>query len=139
MKRLLAYLIVLVVGFAAGYYFHRSQVECVPFCMRTIHVAVSGDTAPFSVVPDPVHASRGDVLKWSHPTADTLIIDFTAEPRGAPTDKSVLMAARGDTASAAVRRDAALGPYKYAVIVASGGQRDTLDPQVIVEEIEGRE
>ena len=136
MRRILLRLLLLVIGLVVGYWYAttRCPPAPAPAARGQIVVGVTGDTAPFSIIPDPVTTHRGDRISWVHPTADSLIIDLRGDPLGLPTADSLLSVAAGDTASTMIRRDAPFGTYKYTVIVRVGAQRSTVDPHIIVEE-----
>jgi hypothetical protein len=137
MRRILLWLLLLVVGLLVGYWYATTR-PCTPaptqVAGREVSVGVTGDTAPFSIIPDPVTTRRGDRILWVHPTADSLIIDLRGDPLGLPTADSLLSVAAGDTASTTIRADAPIGTYKYSVTVRVGAQRDTEDPHIIVEQ-----
>ncbi|NIN70783.1 MAG: hypothetical protein GTO46_02380 [Gemmatimonadetes bacterium] len=136
MGRVLLWLLFLIIGLALGYWYATSCAPPPPTRVAGVEVVVgvTGDTAPFSIIPDPVTTRRGDTIRWVHPTADSLIIDLRGDPLGLPTADSLLSVAAGDTASTTIRLDAPFGTYKYSVTVRVGAQRDTEDPHIIVEE-----
>jgi hypothetical protein len=135
MGRILLWLLLLVIGLVVGYWYATTRCPPVPpTAVREVIVGVSGDTAPFSIIPDPVATRRGDRISWVHPTADSLIIDLRGDPLGLPTADSLLSVASGDTASTTIRLDSPYGMFKYMVIVRVGAQRDSVDPHIIVEE-----
>lgn len=106
-------------------------------CNETVEVhvvEVTGDAAPFTIVPDPVTTRRGDTLSWFHASADSLIIDLRGDRRGLPTTDSLLAVAEGDTATTTIRVAADTGTYKYSVTVLVGEQRTSEDPHIIVEQ-----
>jgi hypothetical protein len=139
MGRVIGWLLVLIILAAIGYYVGRQTCPAPPPApgARTVYVGITGDRAPYSIIPDPVVTRRGDVIAWVHPTADEIVIDLRGDRLGVPTADSVVSALQGETARTTVRSDAALGQYKYTVIVQIGAQRDTIDPHIIVEEEEG--
>jgi hypothetical protein len=137
MRRTLLWLLLFVVGLLVGYWYATTR-PCTPtptqVAGREVVVGVTGDTAPFSIIPDPVTTRRGDRILWVHPTADSLIIDLRGDSLGLPTADEVLSVAAGDTASTTIRADAPFGTYKYSVTVRVGGQRESVDPHIIIEE-----
>jgi hypothetical protein len=134
MGRILLWLLLLVIGLAVGYWYSSMRCVVVPAQAREVTVGVTGDSAPFSIIPDPATTRRGDSIRWFHPTADSLIIDLRGDPLGLPTADSLVSVASGDTASTMIRLDAPYGTYKYAVTVRVGAQRETVDPHIIIEE-----
>lgn len=137
MRRTLLWLLLFVVGFLVGYWYASGRCPAPPPPPRAagqVIVEVTGDTAPFSIIPDPVITRRGNRILWVHPTADSLIIDLRGDSLGLPTVDELLSVAAGDTASTTIRADAPFGTYKYTVIVRVGAQRESVDPHIIIEE-----
>jgi hypothetical protein len=101
MRRILLLLVALIIGFLLCYFYQ--VVTFTPY-RHTVTVGVTGGVAPFAVIPDPVTARRGDTLRWVHPTADSLIIDFSREQRGAPTVDLRPIGVGGAAAVSTIRR-----------------------------------
>jgi hypothetical protein len=136
---LLFILVLLAIGAVVGRWTSSRQPPVQPTAqvttVRTVVVGITGDTTPFTVIPDPVITRQGDTLSWIHPTADSLTIDLTTDPTGiVPTTDSLVFAGPGGTATTVIRADAPAGNYKYVIIVTSGGATQRMDPRVIVEE-----
>lgn len=99
---------------------------------RTFQISVTGVASPLAIDPDPVRVRPRDKLIWTHPSADSVIIDLSRVP-ATPTEA---FATLGDSAVAAITRDAPPGIYKYTVTIVIAGQPIVEDPEVIVEEEE---
>lgn len=126
MKALLPVL-ALIVGIGIGYFI--GSYRCQVCGAETRIVGITGDSAPFVIVPDPVEAYRGDALKWVHPTADTLELHLP----GIAVEDTFLRVVRGDTAVTSVLEGAPLGEaLKYTITVRSGGVVSTEDPEIVV-------
>lgn len=126
MKGLLL-LLALIIGLVIGYFVGSSRCEVCGAEDRI--VGITGDAAPFVIVPDPVQAYRGDVLKWVHPTADTLELQLP----GIAVEDTFLRVVRGDTAVTTVLESAPLdSALKYTITVRSGGSVSTEDPEIVV-------
>ncbi len=125
MRKVLLVLL-LVIGAVIGYLVGLSTRPACPAVERI--VGITGDSAPFTIIPDPVIVQREDTLKWLHPTADLLQIDLGE----APTADRRLRAARGDTAMTIVLPTAPFDTFKYSVTVTVGTETSTEDPEIIV-------
>ena len=117
----------LIIGLLIGYLVGSSRCEVCGAEDRI--VGVTGEAAPFTIIPDPVVAYRGDALKWVHPTADTLELRLP----GMAVEDTLLRVGRGDTAATRVLEEAPLGEaLKYTITVRSGDSVSTQDPEIIV-------
>lgn len=135
MGRFLAFVAVLAIGLAVGYYYCSTSP---PSYRHQITVGVTGGvTSPITVIPDPVTARRGDTLSWVHPTADSFYIQLVDSARGTPTVGDLVRGYLGRPATTTVRIDAPIDTFKYDVIVWVGATPDTLDPRIVTREEEG--
>ncbi len=125
MRKFLIVLLLVIVAVIA-YLIGLSKRPPCPAVERV--VGITGDSAPFTIIPDPVIVNREDTLKWIHPTADTLEIDLGE----LPAEEIRLRVASGDTAMAIVLPTAPFDTFKYSVTVTVDTVTSTEDPEIIV-------
>lgn len=95
----------------------------------TVHqVSISGTALPLTITPDILEVQRQDEVEWSHATADSIIIFLN----DAYADPAQVRAAKGQTATTTIKRNAPYRRYKYAVGVFLGDSSAIQDPEIIV-------
>ncbi len=96
----------------------------------TVHpVTISGTALPLTIDPDPVEVMRRDSVRWSHATADSIIVFLDDEY----ADPAQVRAVRGQAATTSIKRDAPYNKrFKYSVGVFAGDSSALQDPEIIV-------
>ncbi len=95
----------------------------------TVHqVSISGTALPLTITPDTLEVLRRDEVQWSHATADSIIVFL----EDAYADPAQVRAAKGQTATTKIKRNAPYRRYKYAVGVFAGDSSAIQDPEIIV-------
>lgn len=96
----------------------------------SVEITVSADDSTVEVSRETVRVRRNGTVTWESDHSFAVFVRG-ADGRRPPTGDGVYTRGqRGGQVGAAVRSDAACGPYKYAVVVYVDGEMLSLDPDI---------